>query len=512
MFKVAVTLLLAGTLAFPAAASAGDPLSDTDRVILDTMRELGKADAVSGGEQAATPEELFSLGEKKLTGNGCAKDPAGAVMLLSRAAEKGHTEAMVLLGVCLYTGNGTPKDLKAAAAWARRAADLGDADGQSFLGALYADGTGVPKNKSEAVRWWRRAAERGQVTAQSSLGRALFSGDGVPPNAEEAVRWWAKAAAAGDAEAQFGLGVAYGFGTGVPRDLNASASWAARAADQGYAHAQYLMGIFFLNGDVFPRDDAKAAEWFLRAAKQGVADAQFALGQCYADGRGVPVDVQEAVRWWRRAAEQGYAEAQTCLEAYRRGGLNGSAQASRGGVPATSQRSAGLAGRDACAEAIADPVAMTPRNGWHTVRRSLNGADFEKHGVRLYLEAQAAASAPSTADEASTLLAGREGGWWSLAIAPERGPDGTEYAMAAGTNMDGRCSAMLFLHGPQCAVRVQIVGRNCAGRPAAMQSEEHIGLQNYLTNFMDGAGTLSIPLNTGAWKSAPRHLPYADPM
>lgn len=81
-----------------------------------------------------------------------------AVEWLRRAAEGGHTGAMIHLGKLYKTGVGTPQNYELAARWLAKAAHAGDADGMVEFGRLHRGGIGVEQDSVAAYAWFNRAA------------------------------------------------------------------------------------------------------------------------------------------------------------------------------------------------------------------------------------------------------------------------------------------------------------------------------------------------------------------
>jgi TPR repeat protein len=91
---------------------------------------------------------------------GTERDPEEAIRWLRKAAEAGHTGAMVSLGSRLQLPEPS-LDAVGAIHWFRTAAEKADPRGMTSLGFAYREGRGVPCDHAEAVRWFVRAAEAG---------------------------------------------------------------------------------------------------------------------------------------------------------------------------------------------------------------------------------------------------------------------------------------------------------------------------------------------------------------
>jgi len=87
-----------------------------------------------------------------------------AVDWLRRAAEGGHTGAMIHLGKLYKSGVGTPQNYDLAAHWLGNAARAGDAEGMVEFGRLHRSGVGVEQDSVQAyvsVQPRRSGAEHG---------------------------------------------------------------------------------------------------------------------------------------------------------------------------------------------------------------------------------------------------------------------------------------------------------------------------------------------------------------
>lgn len=90
-----------------------------------------------------------------------------AVLWLRKAAEGGHSGAMLQLGKLHRTGVGVLQNFEQALQWLHRAASVGNADAMMELGRLYRSGTGVRQDLKLAYVWFNRAAAALHPEAQS---------------------------------------------------------------------------------------------------------------------------------------------------------------------------------------------------------------------------------------------------------------------------------------------------------------------------------------------------------
>lgn len=211
-------------------------------------------------------EVWYALGDACQNARGTPKDSLAAAHWFQRAAEAGHTKAMVALGQCLQRSESTD-DKERALAWYRKAADAGDPGGMIWLGFAYREGTGVSADCQKAVEWFIKAVEAGDGHSMIHVGRLYASYLQSP---SKAVQWFLQAAAAGHTESHVALGMLYD-----DRDL-----------------------------DIY--DPAKAVKWWHVVAKDNrgsVGRAAVALAKHYRDGIGTTRDT-EAAREWLHTAMQ----------------------------------------------------------------------------------------------------------------------------------------------------------------------------------------------------------------
>ncbi|MFC5768416.1 tetratricopeptide repeat protein [Thauera sinica] len=118
-----------------------------------------ESDTLLQSAQTGDPEAQYRLARSMLYDSSRGRTGAAeAVDWLRRAAESGHTGAMVQLGKLYRTGLGVLQNFDLTLAWLRKAADGGDAEGMLELGRMYRSGTGVKQDLVEAYVWFNRAA------------------------------------------------------------------------------------------------------------------------------------------------------------------------------------------------------------------------------------------------------------------------------------------------------------------------------------------------------------------
>jgi TPR repeat protein len=208
---------------------------------------------------------------------------------------------------------GSKSDYKGMVKWTTKAAKKGHPEALTYMGKFYLDGYFVEPNSEKVFEWWNKGAELGFANLQYLVGTLYSDGFGVKEDMTKAVEWWTKAAEQDHGMAQNNLGVCYEYGEGVTQNYAEAIKWYRKAAEQDYAQAQHNLGVCYYKGYGVPQNYAEAVKWIRKAAQQGLAEAQYTLGWCYERGEGVSKSITEAVTWYRKAAEQGHAEAEKRL-------------------------------------------------------------------------------------------------------------------------------------------------------------------------------------------------------
>lgn len=116
--------------------------------------------------EAGDVEAQYRVGRKLLldaTLDG--RKAAEGLEWLTKAAENGHTTAMIQLSRMFRTGIGALQNYAVAAEWVERAAYAEDPEGMLELGRYYRDGVGFDKNPVHAYVWMNRAAAKHHMDA-----------------------------------------------------------------------------------------------------------------------------------------------------------------------------------------------------------------------------------------------------------------------------------------------------------------------------------------------------------
>jgi len=130
-------------------------------------------------------------------------DPTAAYRCYTRAADLGHTGAMMNMSMSLREGSGVPLNIQLAFEYMVKSADGGDARA-AYNAAIACDplhppwgtpGTSdtVKKDAPRAVGFYKMAAEDGDhAKAKVNLGVALYTGTGVQIDKERAEALWSE--------------------------------------------------------------------------------------------------------------------------------------------------------------------------------------------------------------------------------------------------------------------------------------------------------------------------------
>lgn len=192
MSKLAVTLIIACTLALPGPASAQTLAKGT--AAPETPVDATARAAIRQAAEAGDPGGQYALARMYIDGNGVARDEQQAVLWLRKAAEQGLATAQSDLGGRYAVGKGVDKDEQQAVAWFQKSADQGNPDGQFKLGLMHGMGTGVPKSLEKAHFWWVLASGKGNQNAikYREMAKKSLSPQQVLAQEAAAVSWMPK--------------------------------------------------------------------------------------------------------------------------------------------------------------------------------------------------------------------------------------------------------------------------------------------------------------------------------
>ncbi len=172
------------------------------------------------------------------------------------------------------------RDYAGAVAILTPAANAGSARAAFSLGLMAIRGHGMPMSTEVAERWWVMSAKGGFPDAQYHLGFMYHQGIRGARNPELIARLWSLAAAQGQGDAMYGMGFLYRAGDGVPKDAKKSLKMFTDAADLGHPGAAYEAGLLYKYGGAgAPKDPGKAGAYLKKAADGGVPQARQELSR-----------------------------------------------------------------------------------------------------------------------------------------------------------------------------------------------------------------------------------------
>src|ERR1700678_2101314 len=111
---------------------------------------------------------------------------------LRQKAKSGSLVAQSMLGVCYLEGIDVEVNYSEAFRLLSEAAVRGASRAVVNLARMYASGLGIPKSPEEAIRLYEIAAKQGEFGAQIALGRIYSHEEG---KSESALTWYKAAAA-----------------------------------------------------------------------------------------------------------------------------------------------------------------------------------------------------------------------------------------------------------------------------------------------------------------------------
>ena len=213
---------------------------------------------------------MFYLANFYMSGYGTKKNSEEAMRWATRAAEKGHPEAMYNLST-YYRCAGGDDNVEQAVHWMRRSAMAGLAQAQLCVAKRHVK-DGPEEDFVKAATWLRRAADQGQPRAARLLAEAYIRGHGVPVDHEEAIRLLRVVAATGDSSSTWALSQLLLFTQEKLRDTVEATHYLHRAAFMGFQEAQVMLGREYsaeAPGPVsalVPLDKPQALAWYKYAA------------------------------------------------------------------------------------------------------------------------------------------------------------------------------------------------------------------------------------------------------
>jgi uncharacterized protein len=222
---------------------------------------------------------------------------------LTRLAMRNDPDVWYALGDAFSHGRGTERDRDEEIRWFQRAAEAGHTHAMVRLGARLR----YPEcdRSGEAILWFRKAAEKGDTGGMTSLGFAYRDGNGIPANPEKAVEWFVKAAEAGDKRSLMAAGKLYFYALKCPtRALH----WLLKAAEAGCSEGYLEIANLYDDRKTSLYNPIAAARWYHVVAERdewGASAAMLALSRLYRDGVGVWRSPKVSRMWLQRLLSTG---------------------------------------------------------------------------------------------------------------------------------------------------------------------------------------------------------------
>ncbi|UQZ88469.1 hypothetical protein C4J81_04315 [Deltaproteobacteria bacterium Smac51] len=197
-----------------------------------------------------------------------------------------------------------------AVALLTEAAGKGQSAAMLSLGSLYENGIGVPRNYTKAYEWYKKAADAKQAEGYYNLGVCYEIGMGVTANADEAMNNFKKAADMKLPQAFYKLSSVYLSGSLVKASNKEAISYLNKASEAGHSLAANELGVIYLNGMLDQKPDGKKAlDMFVRSADLGNPEAMKNIAVIYKDGLSRDKDPVKALKWYLIAQQFGYQAA-----------------------------------------------------------------------------------------------------------------------------------------------------------------------------------------------------------
>jgi len=247
--------------------------------------------AGSGGD--ADAQAL--VGHILMRGKAGVADHSDAVKWLLKAANQGHTDAMIALGELALGSNGglSPAD---AVKWLTKAADQGRPEAMQALADIYLKGKGTAPDPAKGKNWLIKASNYGGATAMRRLGDQAFE-----TRPKDALAWYELAAQSGDNQAAYIAAIMYAENFEIKPDAAKAAALLKQAAEGGIPAAMADYGLMVYQGNGAPKSATQAAKWFRKSAIAGDPEGRFLYAFTLAKGDGVPQNYEDAYYWLLRA-------------------------------------------------------------------------------------------------------------------------------------------------------------------------------------------------------------------
>jgi TPR repeat protein len=275
------------------AADLGDPsaLTEFAKLLLARPQDANGTDILGLLKDAANrgnPESMSVLSDLYACSAVVSPDAEQSRGWLERAAEAGHARSIAVLAA---QTNGDPAAVIRSIAALTKSAEQGDRESMILLSLAYRTGQGLAMDESAAERWKTAALAPGEDRSRALLllARRLLSAEGASRDEATAKALLQEAAQAGDPNAMLELGR---FLVSQGSDQQQGMTLLQKAASTGNSAAMLALAE---QSDEQLRPTAKtAAEWRRAAVDAGSARAAIALAAA-------STDQAEVTHWIERA-------------------------------------------------------------------------------------------------------------------------------------------------------------------------------------------------------------------
>jgi len=245
----------------------------------------------------------YILGEAIGDGIGCEKDYEKAFALFQEADQHDYPLATFNLGMMLEMGLGCKRDAKKAFEYISRAADRGVTEAIYRMAFYYRDGSEVVKpDREKAFELFLQAADKGYAKACVEVGLMYENGDGTKKDPEKAFKYYEIAANAGLHTAIVCLAVCYRSGIGCDPDPAKARELLEIGVKLGNTRAYHLLALSLFEEDPY---DERAVNLEMVAAGGGFNRSSMKLANFFLQNGDCGPDKDRAEFYFRQAASHG---------------------------------------------------------------------------------------------------------------------------------------------------------------------------------------------------------------
>lgn len=211
--------------------------SPIETIVFEKTDNEKKVFLEKNNEKNKTAEDYYELAKAQKTVKGI-ENQGIYIDNLSKAAEMGHCEAILIMAHYYIKGKFVSLDVHRGIELLKKVADDGNEIAAYELFNLY------KKNLisfDEAFGYLKIAANAGLKNAYFDLGMVYYE-NGSPEDYANAVRWFEQACEVEDMYAYYQLALCYRFGHGVKSDGNKAMDLLKKAAALGHYKAKEIVG------------------------------------------------------------------------------------------------------------------------------------------------------------------------------------------------------------------------------------------------------------------------------